>query len=102
MEFERVKVDVHGKVGVLTLNHPEVMNAVSPEMLKGLISAMTYIERPDTRHARARDDRRQAAAFAPAPTCAAARRRTRSRRKNATRARRSRRRIIRSCGACAI
>jgi 2-(1,2-epoxy-1,2-dihydrophenyl)acetyl-CoA isomerase len=48
MEFERVKVDVHGKVGVLTLNHPEVMNAVSPEMLKGLISAMTYVERADT------------------------------------------------------
>jgi 2-(1,2-epoxy-1,2-dihydrophenyl)acetyl-CoA isomerase len=48
MEFERVKVDVRGQVGVLTLNHPEVMNAVSPEMLKGLISAMTYIERADT------------------------------------------------------
>lgn len=48
MEFERVKVDVHGRVGVLTLNHPEVMNAVSPEMLKGLIAAMSHIERPDT------------------------------------------------------
>ena len=48
MEFERVKVDVHGKVGVLTLNHPEVMNAVSPEMLKGLMGAMSYIERADT------------------------------------------------------
>src|SRR6185436_15562723 len=48
MEFERVKVDVHGKVGVLTLNHPEVMNAVSPEMLKGLMGAMSYIEKPAT------------------------------------------------------
>lgn len=48
MEFDRVKVDVHGKVGVLTLNHPEVMNAVSPEMLKGLGAAMAYIEKPDT------------------------------------------------------
>ena len=48
MNFERVKVDVVGRVGVLTLNHPEVMNAVSPEMLGGLISAMTYIERPDS------------------------------------------------------
>ncbi len=48
MEFERVKVDVHGKVGVLTLNHPEVMNAVSPEMLKGLGAAMAYIERAET------------------------------------------------------
>ena len=48
MEFERVKVDVHGKVGVLTLNHPEVMNAVSPDMLKGLMAAMSFIERADT------------------------------------------------------
>ena len=48
MEFERAKVDVHGRVGVLTLNHPEVMNAVSPEMLKGLVAAMNYVERPDT------------------------------------------------------
>jgi 2-(1,2-epoxy-1,2-dihydrophenyl)acetyl-CoA isomerase len=48
MDFERVKVDVHGRVGVLTLNHPEVMNAVSPEMLKGLMAAMSYIEKADT------------------------------------------------------
>jgi 2-(1,2-epoxy-1,2-dihydrophenyl)acetyl-CoA isomerase len=48
MEFERVKVDVHGSVGVLTLNHPEVMNAVSPEMLKGLTQAMAFIEKPET------------------------------------------------------
>ena len=48
MDFERVKVDVHGAVGVLTLNHPEVMNAVSPEMLKGLTGAMSYIEKPAT------------------------------------------------------
>lgn len=48
MEFERVKVDVHGHVGVLKLNHPEVLNAVSPEMLKGLMGAMAYIEKPST------------------------------------------------------
>lgn len=48
MDFERVKVDVHGAVGVLTLNHPEVMNAVSPEMLKGLMAAMSFIEKPAT------------------------------------------------------
>ncbi|MDZ4867020.1 MAG: enoyl-CoA hydratase/isomerase [Alphaproteobacteria bacterium] len=48
MEFERVKVDLHGRVGVLTLNHPEVMNAVSPEMLKGLMGALAYVEKPET------------------------------------------------------
>lgn len=48
MDFERAKVEVHGHVGVLKLNHPEVMNAVSPEMLKGLTAAMNYIEKPET------------------------------------------------------
>jgi len=46
MEFERVKLDVDGNVGVLTLNHPEVMNAVSPEMLGGLMRAMDAVEDP--------------------------------------------------------
>jgi len=45
MDFERVKVEVHGPVGVLRLNHPEVMNAVGPEMLKGLAGAMSFISR---------------------------------------------------------
>jgi 2-(1,2-epoxy-1,2-dihydrophenyl)acetyl-CoA isomerase len=48
MEFERVKVEVHGPVGVLKLYHPEVMNAVGPEMLKGLAGAMSFIEKPAT------------------------------------------------------
>ena len=46
MEFERVKLDVEGNVGILTLNHPEVMNAVSPEMLGGLMKAMDAVEDP--------------------------------------------------------
>ncbi len=48
MNLEHVKVDVVGRVGVLTLNHPEVLNAVSPEMLKGLMAAMTHVEKPST------------------------------------------------------
>src|ERR1700720_3194179 len=36
MEFERTKLDIDGPVGIVTLNHPEVMNAVSAEMLSGL------------------------------------------------------------------
>lgn len=48
MEFERVKLDVHGRVGVLTLDHPEVMNAVSAEMLGGLLAALAHVERPET------------------------------------------------------
>jgi 2-(1,2-epoxy-1,2-dihydrophenyl)acetyl-CoA isomerase len=44
MEFERVKLDLDGSVAVLTLNHPEVMNAVSSEMLSGLSDALAQVE----------------------------------------------------------
>ena len=46
MEFERAKLDIDGNVGVLTLNHPEVMNAVSTEMIGGIMGALTEAERP--------------------------------------------------------
>jgi len=46
MEFERAKLDIQGAVGILTLNHPEVMNAVSPQMLGGLMQAMDAVEDP--------------------------------------------------------
>src|SRR6202048_3741380 len=44
MEFNRAKLEIEGPVGILTLNHPEVMNAVSPEMLGGLMQAIDAIE----------------------------------------------------------
>jgi 2-(1,2-epoxy-1,2-dihydrophenyl)acetyl-CoA isomerase len=46
MEFERAKLDMDGPVGILTLNHPEVMNAVSSEMLGGLMKALEHVEDP--------------------------------------------------------
>jgi 2-(1,2-epoxy-1,2-dihydrophenyl)acetyl-CoA isomerase len=46
MEFERAKLDIDGGVATLTLNHPEVMNAVSMEMLGGLMMAMDQVEDP--------------------------------------------------------
>jgi 2-(1,2-epoxy-1,2-dihydrophenyl)acetyl-CoA isomerase len=46
MEFERAKLEIDGNVGILTLNHPEVMNAVSAEMLGGLMNAIDEIENP--------------------------------------------------------
>ncbi len=46
MEFERAKLDIDGSVGIVTLNHPEVMNAVSAEMLGGLMKALDQIEDP--------------------------------------------------------
>jgi 2-(1,2-epoxy-1,2-dihydrophenyl)acetyl-CoA isomerase len=46
MEFERVKLDIQGHVAMLSLNHPEVMNAVSQEMLGGLMKAIEHVENP--------------------------------------------------------
>jgi 2-(1,2-epoxy-1,2-dihydrophenyl)acetyl-CoA isomerase len=46
MEFQRAKLDIEGNVGVLTLNHPEVMNAVSTEMIGGIVSALHEVENP--------------------------------------------------------
>jgi 2-(1,2-epoxy-1,2-dihydrophenyl)acetyl-CoA isomerase len=46
MEFDRTKLDIQGSVGIVTLNHPEVMNAVSPEMLGGLMKAFDEVENP--------------------------------------------------------
>ena len=44
MDFNRVKVETDDGVATLTLNHPEVMNAISLDMLEGLIEAFDYIE----------------------------------------------------------
>ena len=46
MEFNRAKLDIDGHLGILTLNHPEVLNAVSTEMLSGVMSALDEIENP--------------------------------------------------------
>lgn len=45
MEFERAKLEIDGQVGTLKLNQPEVMNAVSPEMVGGLMKALDEIDR---------------------------------------------------------
>ena len=47
MEFSRIKLDIDGAVATITLNHPEVLNATSPEMLEGLGAALEVIEAPE-------------------------------------------------------
>jgi 2-(1,2-epoxy-1,2-dihydrophenyl)acetyl-CoA isomerase len=47
-DFERAYVLAHGNVAVLTLNHPEVMNAASVSMIKGASEALAFIENPDS------------------------------------------------------
>lgn len=45
MEFKYCTLDVEDRVATLRLNHPEVMNAISPDMLTGLHDALTEIEK---------------------------------------------------------
>jgi 2-(1,2-epoxy-1,2-dihydrophenyl)acetyl-CoA isomerase len=51
MQFKHVTLDIDGQVAILKLDHPEVMNAVSMEMLGGLAEALDEIDgrRPDVR-----------------------------------------------------
>jgi 2-(1,2-epoxy-1,2-dihydrophenyl)acetyl-CoA isomerase len=43
-DFDRAYVTAHGKVAVLTLNHPEMLNAASARMMRGLAAALDHIE----------------------------------------------------------
>ncbi|MBI1329533.1 MAG: enoyl-CoA hydratase/isomerase [Alphaproteobacteria bacterium] len=43
-DFERCHVTANGNVAVLTMNHPEVMNAASVKMVHGLMEAIAHIE----------------------------------------------------------
>jgi 2-(1,2-epoxy-1,2-dihydrophenyl)acetyl-CoA isomerase len=40
MQFERASLELDGAVAILRMNHPEVLNAVSAEMLKGMTDAL--------------------------------------------------------------
>src|SRR6266481_4697054 len=44
MQFKHVTLDFNGPVAVLTLDHQEVMNAVSVDMLGGLAEALDTID----------------------------------------------------------
>src|SRR3954451_2403079 len=44
MQFKHVTVDFEGPVAILKLDHPEVMNAVSMDMLAGLGEALDAME----------------------------------------------------------
>lgn len=47
-DFERAYVTQHGNVAVLTLNHPEVMNAASLTLVQGAAQALSHIEAADS------------------------------------------------------
>lgn len=47
-DFERAYLTAHDSVAILTMNHPEVLNAASPIMVRGLFQALGEIEKPDS------------------------------------------------------
>lgn len=49
MEFERASLERDGSVAILSMNHPEVLNAVSAEMLNGLFAALDEVAASPTR-----------------------------------------------------
>src|SRR3981189_1037739 len=48
MQFKHVTLDIDGPVAILKLDHPEVMNAVSIDMLGGLGEALDVIDEKKT------------------------------------------------------
>lgn len=46
MTFQRVKIEFKDNVAVVTLNHPETLNAVSIQMLRDLAAALAEVEDP--------------------------------------------------------
>lgn len=47
MEHPEVRLDIDGHIATLTLNRPEVLNALSPTMSDGLLEALAIIERDE-------------------------------------------------------
>ena len=45
-DFSRVRLSQDGAVATLTLNHTEVLNSISSEMLAGINDALDEIEDP--------------------------------------------------------
>ena len=96
MEFKKVKVDVEGGVATLTLNHPEVMNAISIDVLEGLGEALDFVED------KANGVRCVVLTGAGKGFCAGANLQGRNTGDASARARSSRATIIRCCGASVV
>ncbi len=47
MNYENILSDIRGKVGVITLNRPKAMNALSPELMNELAAALDAFEADD-------------------------------------------------------
>jgi hypothetical protein len=47
-DFDRAYVTAQGNVAILTLNHPEAMNAAGTKLVKGAAAALNFIEKKDS------------------------------------------------------
>jgi len=47
-DFDRAHLTAHGSVAVLTMNHPESLNAASAKMVRSMLAALDEIEAPDS------------------------------------------------------
>jgi enoyl-CoA hydratase len=47
MAYENILVETRGKVGLITLNRPKALNALSPELMRELTDALTRFEGDD-------------------------------------------------------
>jgi len=48
MEFERAFLEVVGPVAILRMNDPDVLNALSPAMIKGMTEALDALAAAET------------------------------------------------------
>ena len=44
MPYENILVETRGKVGLIRLNRPKALNALSPELMRELTQALTAFE----------------------------------------------------------
>ena len=49
LEFNRVTLEFNDRVAIISLNHREVLNAMGPDMLEGLTSAIAAVQDSDCR-----------------------------------------------------
>src|SRR6202046_2105519 len=47
MQFERTTLDIDGPVAILRMNDPDVLNALSPDMIKGMSEALDVLATQD-------------------------------------------------------
>lgn len=51
MNYENILVETHGKVGLIRLNRPQALNALSPALMKDLTAALQTFEADENIHA---------------------------------------------------